>query len=115
APEDVTLDKTDNLEHFVASETTLSVVVIHVQQEGVGNVDLQLAQVMKGLLQRDISLRLQCHCTVVRRVGMDVGDQVSGVALGGARERLERGVDLAYVRNLTGLGRQVVPHESVEV
>ena len=113
--EHVALYQTHNTQHLVACQTALLVVVIHIQQEGVGDIHFQFAQVMEGLLQRGIAFSAQGHGAIVRSIGVNVRHQVARVAFEATRKRLERHVDFAHVGNLTSLGRQVVAHESVKV
>ena len=119
AAENVAFHQAHDAVQFVGAQALLAEVVVRVQQEGVGHIHLQFAQVVEGLLQVGVGLFAQGHGAVVGGEGVDVGHQVARVALvtraAGPGVGLEGAVNLAHVRNLARLGGEVMPHEGVEV
>jgi hypothetical protein len=96
----------------------VDIVVIQLQQERVGHIHLQLAQVVEGGRQFLVRLLAQRHGAVVAGKGLDVGHQRIDALFRNCRLAgmdLERLVDIADLGISPGLHRQVVAHEAVEV
>ena len=59
----------------IAWQQLAGVVVVQLQQQRVGDVDLEVAQVLEGLAELLVGLPAERHGAVVAGVGLDVGHQ----------------------------------------
>ena len=92
--------------------------MIEFQQERVGYVHLQLAQVPEGRAQILVRFLTERHCTVISCESVNVGDKRIHPQRGYfwiVRMDFEGFVNSVHVGYLTGLKRQVVAHEAIEV
>ena len=118
AAEYVRLDQPYGSLEVCTLESSVEKIVVELKQERIGDVHPQLSQVTKGLSKLLVGFFAQCHRAVIAREGVNIRDQRIYAGSGDFRRSrvgLERFVYCSNVRYLSGLKREVVPHEAVEV
>ena len=118
AAEHIGLDQPDRGREVIGLKRSVRVVVVQLEQEWVGDIDLQLAQVLEDSAERRILLTSQRQRAEVAGEGADVPHQRLDASLlywRGTGVVLERLIDLALARDIAGLHGQVVAHEAIEL
>jgi hypothetical protein len=93
-------------------------VAIELQKQGGDDVDLELAQVVEGLLERGIRFFAECNTAVADGCGMEICQQCLDAVSGDRRLAfvlLEHLIDQIEARYLSSLEGEEIPHEGAEL